>query len=401
MLGDLESKTKKLEISISEIAEKIQSNEPIELSHVIIKGDLDIVKLKLAKENGLCIVNSQIKITDSEIEGDLAFSEALFKRKIYFKSTQLNGTVDYRGALFVEGADFSGSVFNRDATFGRANFRGDANFFESVFNGNANFNGIYLEGETKFNGSIFNGIVEFTDSRFKEKANFRGSMFNKRAAYFNGSYFYKDANFSRTRFGDIADFNANYYMALNLDESKFYSMRLSKAVFGRDALISLKFSDFVRIDIRWDTIKDKIKYDGTAYSLLVKNFNHLELFDDADNCYYYYRTVRRKEHLNGVRKLLDYFAWMAYGYGVRPVNPLILSLVLFLVSIFVFMSGFGLQEPFNSMLKATYLSVFVFTSSPKTDPLTGLYILWGIIERIAGWLLMACFLVVLAKKTLR
>jgi hypothetical protein len=98
---------------------------------------------------------------------------------------------------------------------------------------------------------------------------------------------------------------------------------------------------------------------------------------------------------------LDYVAWIAYGYGVRPGNPLILSLGLFLISIIVFVSGFGLLEPLKSLANATYLSVFVFTSSPKTDPLTGIYAFWGIIERIVGWLLMASFLVVLAKKTVR
>ncbi len=124
----------------------------------------------------------------------------------------------------------------------------------------------------------------------------------------------------------------------------------------------------------WESIKDHIQFDGSAYLALVKNFNNLELFNDADQCYYQYRTVRRKEHLEGIiPKLLDYVAWIAYGYGVRPGNPLILSLGLFLISIFIFLLGFGLQEPLGSMINATYLSVFVFTSSPKTDPLTGLY----------------------------
>jgi hypothetical protein len=165
--------------------------------------------------------------------------------------------------------------------------------------------------------------------------------------------------------------------------------------------ILLRFSEFSRLEVRWESIRGKIEYDGSTYLALVRNFNNLELFNDADECYYY-RTVRRKEHLKGIiPKLLDYFAWIAYGYGVRPGNPLILSLCLFLISLFIFVSGFGLQEPFGSMMNATYLSVFVFTSSPKTDPLSGFYGVWGMIERIVGWLLMACFLVVLAKKTLR
>ena len=168
-----------------------------------------------------------------------------------------------------------------------------------------------------------------------------------------------------------------------------------------ESLLLLNDAEFDRLIVRWHSIKDhlmKDKFDpaineDAVYLSLIKGFKELGWFDDADKCYYYYRTVRRKEILEGLMpKLLDYIAWIAYGYGVRPGNPLILSLVLFLISIIIFVSGFGLQEPLESIINATYLSVFVFTSSPRTDPLTGFYGIWGMIERIAGWLLMACFL---------
>jgi hypothetical protein len=262
----------------------------------------------------------------------------------------------------------------------------------STFNGKANFRSIF-----------FDASIDFTNTTFSRNANFGSASFSG-GAYFGGVSFNGDAFFSRSRFDYIVYFNAKFCKRINLDESKIYSMHLSEATFENASTISLRFSDITRLEVQWKSIRDKIEYDGTAYLLLVKTFNNLELFNDADECYYQYRTFRRRrgESLEGIiPKLLDYVAWIAYGYGVRPGNPLILSLGLFLISIIVFASGFGLKEPLGSVINATYLSVFVFTSSPKTDPLTGLYGIWGMIERIAGWLLMACFLVVLAKKTLR
>jgi len=382
------------EIPACEILDKIQTGEPVEYDHVIIKGDLNLNELNLPTEHVVLtefqaktlmlfeesiVVTSPIIFTNSKFDGNLNFSDHLFKNPIEIKYTEFGGEALFIGAIFNGKTDFSGAIFGRVARFWGATFSEKADFSKITFGEMANFRGAIFSREARFWGATFRKDSDF------EKATFNG-----------------EANFIRSRFDDIANFNATFSGVLDLEESKIYSMHLSNAIFENTSIISLRFSDFVRLEIRWKSIRDKIKYDGSAYLALVRNFNSLELFNDADECYYQYRTVRRKENLNGIiTKLLDYVAWIAYGYGVRPGNPLILSLGLFLISIFVFVSGFGLQNPLGSMINATYLSVFVFTSSPKTDPLTGLYGIWGMIERIAGWLLMACFLVVLAKKTLR
>ena len=179
--------------------------------------------------------------------------------------------------------------------------------------------------------------------------------------------------------------------------------------FGIDWVSTTKFEKIDGKTIKASTEKDSLSLKLNAKKtevILEINDGRIDNFiaklRDNDLNIFEIINKTRKEHLNEIlTKLLDYVAWITYGYGVRPGNPLILSLILFVISIFIFMYGFGLQEPLGSITQAIYLSVFVFTSSPKTDPLTGFYGIWGMIERIAGWLLMACFLVVLAKKTLR
>jgi uncharacterized protein YjbI with pentapeptide repeats len=357
MVEDLEGGAVLTEIPASEILDKIQRGKLVDYDRVTIKGDLDISKLDLQKEGEKLCVDSLIIINNSQINGAVVFRGTIFRQAISFVSTQFCGNADFWAATFSELATFQSVTFSGNADFSVAKFIREANFSSAKFIREANF----------------------------QAATFRG-----------------EALFKRSRFDDIVDFNARFCNRLDLSESKIYSMRLSKASFENASIISLVFCDFSRLEVRWDSIRDKIEYDGSAYLALVKNFNNLELFDDADECYYHYRTVRRKEQLRWIMpKLLDYVACMAYGYGVRPRNPLILSLVLFLIYIPIFMSGFGLHDPLGSIVNATYLSVLVFTSSPKTDPLTGLYGIVGMLERIAGWLLMACFLVALAKKTLR
>ena len=179
--------------------------------------------------------------------------------------------------------------------------------------------------------------------------------------------------------------------------------------FGIDWVSTTKFEKIDGKTIKASTEKDSLSLKLNAKKtevILEINDGRIDNFiaklRDNDLNIFEIINKTRKEHLNEIlTKLLDYVAWITYGYGVRPGNPLILSLILFVISIFIFMYGFGLQEPLGSITQAIYLSVFVFTSSPKTDPLTGFYGIWGMIERIAGWLLMACFLVVLAKKKLR
>ncbi|OPY52075.1 MAG: hypothetical protein A4E49_02024 [Methanosaeta sp. PtaU1.Bin112] len=389
------------EIPASEILNKIQKGEIIEYDHVIVRGDLDIKKLNLTFENGKYLVNSKIKINNSQITGVFLFEHTIFDRTISFDSTQFNGDVYFRGAQFNEEAHFNDANFSKNVYFSGSQFKGDANFFQSQLKGDAYLNGVTFCGDAIFRGSLFKRIADFQESHFNKDAYFRGAQFEGRV-YFREAQFKGDAKFTRSRIDNIADFNAIFSNNLAFDGSRIYSMILSEAVFERNVTISLKSSDFVRLEVRWDPIRDKIIYDDITYLFLVKNFNYLGQFDDADDCYYKYRTDKRKMHLKGIiPKLFDYIAWIAYGYGVRPSNPLILSFGLFIISVVIFISGFGLQELPGSIMNAMYLSVLVLTSSPKTDPLTGLYNVWGMIERITGWLLMSCFLVVLAKRTLR
>jgi uncharacterized protein YjbI with pentapeptide repeats len=403
----------RIPISANWVLERIQGGKDVRLKNAIIKGDLIVDKTTMPKKNRISSIFSQIKITNSQIEGMLSFAQNIFKKPVDFSGSEFSAKAYFDQIAFEGEANFDRTKFIDQASFGETNFNGITYFTGAIFSGDAIFGYAKFSRYADFSRAKFSRKTIFSAAVFRDFAGFEGATFNgideparfittffSGATGFNGATFSGEADFNGARFDNIVNFGAIFHKRLNFENSKIYLMRLSRATIN--STISLKFSEFNRLEVRWAFIRGKIEYDGTAYLSLVKNFNNLELFSDADECYYQYRTLRRKEHLKGIiPKLLDYVAWIVYGYGVRPGNPLILSLSLFLISVFIFASGFGLQEPLGSIMNATYLSMFVFTSSPKTDPLTGFYGIWGMIERIAGWLLMACFLVVLAKKTLR
>jgi hypothetical protein len=152
--NDPENEAELTKIPASEILNKIQKGEHIEYDHVIIKGNIDISKLNLLKENENFIISSKIIITNSHIPGNPFFGKAIFKDTIRFDGSTFSGVVDFYRAMFSE----------------------DAYFHDTTFSGNANFNGAMFSGDayltaTKFEGELltFRNAV-FTFSELQEGA---------------------------------------------------------------------------------------------------------------------------------------------------------------------------------------------------------------------------------------
>ena len=371
-----------MEITASEVLAKIEKGDPI--INATIKCDLNPTVLLLSKVNGneKFLITSKIKMINCRFYGEVNFANTIFQEEVDFHNSRFKNGTYFNKSEFKNNANFHGTHFCENAQFNETKFNGVAEFSHARFYGPAYFSG---KGEVPVE---FDEVASFAYAQFDKLAFFSNVKFKKNVA-FNWAQFRKEARFLFSEFGEDADFCESE----SNGKIVFISNSFKKLI--------LKDSEYKKLEVPWVDIQGRLKYDGAAYQALVKNYNNLEWFDDADECYWQYRTTRRKEYLKGIKWAIDLIPWLFYGYGVRPKYPLILSLVVFTLSMMIFMYGFGLQEPVGSMINATYLSVIAFTSNPKTDPLTGWYELVGIIERVAGWLLMASFLVVLAKKILR
>lgn len=394
--------------------------------------------LKLPKEGQNILVKSSIEIKNATFDGAIDFRRATFQKLIIFDLDQFSGLFDIRFSQFNEIAHFTKSLFKKDARFLGSHFNrqvyfdesqftresefaasyfgADVNFMRSHFCRGANFNGSHFEGKTYFLASRFDEDTYFSDITFNDLtlfnrcvfgdyagfakcrfkiANFNGSSF-RGYAEFKDSQFNGDASFVASKFSDRSNFeSASFSGSLAIDNSEIHSMNLF-ATFNKGSSLSLKHSQFYRLEVNWRDIRDKLDYDGSAYLALVKNYNDLEWFEDADNCYQKYRTERRAR-LEGLRKLLDTIPLIAYGYGVHPEYPLAGMVLIFLISAVFY--WFGGQA--HTLKNAFDLSVVILTTTTQIGGLTGTCRFWSIFERILGWMLMSTFLVTLGKKMLR
>ncbi len=365
-----------------------------------LRDGFNVLRLSIKFDN--CTFEGFIDFDNTIFEDDVIFTKCKFNKYAHFKGCEFRKLLNFERSHFKKFADFSysefiaahfiGCTFDLGAHFmisqfnGAALFNGsqckqDISFFRSVFGNFSQFNGSKFDdtdlGESKF------GIVFFDNVKFEGTVNSSNSIFSDFVS-FKGSIFSKSVDFSKTRFGD----------AIDLSKTRFDNAADFRGSFFNGDL-SLNYSNFTIFELPWSLIKGKLSYDIPTYLALIKNYNNLGWFDDADNCYYYYKIKRARE-LKVLNRIMDGISWIAYGYGVRPEFPLITLLVIF----FVFSIFYRLENAadFPEMFK---LSAIILTTTTETGDLIGDCKWLCIIERIAGWLLMASFLVVFARKTIR
>ena len=295
------------------------------------------------------LVCSRIKITNSQIEDEIDFSNTIFRERVdfgktdffsyvNFLGTQFLGHANFNGAYFYGydfipvSSDFTGAKFNgSSADFGDAHFSRGALFTDAQFNGkdvsgtSANFIRAEFIGRVVLGGAF----AQFTNPELFIGApvGFLGAKFSG-GALFREVHFNGDVNFMDAQFSGGADFRG--------------------AQFG--GRLNLTISQFDRFVVRWHELKDTLFYDGPTYLLLVKNFKKLELWDDAESCYYQYRRrAQAKKSWHDWSKLLDIIGWITCGYGTKvwPTVVWILGCVVIFALLFI---GHRLRLDLNTVL---------------------------------------------------
>jgi len=278
-----------------------------------------------------------------------------------------------------------------------------------------------IKGDVFFDHAVFSGLVDFDGTKFTGAANFSGSLFSEDAGFsesefeglagFSRAHFATEANFSRARFND-ADFGrASFDGIFHLVNAKVYTLKLSDAQFAGSSALHLKDFNYSRIDVRWNTIREHIPYNGSVYLMLIKNFRNLEQYEDQDDCYYQYRRERQSRSHKPVAGLFDRLAWLSCGYGVRPSHTVLLSLAIILLFTGVFWAAGALQPDGGSAhIRGTSVSItdaFYFSSmqflgkTPQNFSIAEGYEFFTVIETLLGWILMALFLVTMSRVMLR
>jgi hypothetical protein len=215
-------------------------------------------------------------------------------------------------------------------------------------------------------GSSFN-TADFTSAMFDKEASFDDTQFNG-TTIFNNSRFKDDALFENTIFRDVLYLTRAKY-------DKFY--------------------------IRWASINEqgKLGYDDTAYLLLIKNFKNIGFFEDAYDCYYQYR-IAHLQKVWGPYRIFDVAALGLYGYGVKPLYPLIWAIILILLFWPIYLAlnldmTPGEAFKFSFIVLLSGAGPFLSISSDLSK--AGKYKKLAFAEKILGSILFALFLIALSK----
>jgi len=417
------------------------------INNTKIDGDLVINPSKLNSTKDIIIVNSLIngnfKMSDINLIGDVNFSNTSFNGIIKFERDRFGGEtlfiksklfddVILKDSIFSMDVDFKKSVLNGSISMDNISFLKDVTFKEVQFNKDVWLTGIKFFGEYAifdsscflqnavfqdvtsksifFKYVTFSDLCELKDCTFSEsyfdKCNFIGKN-TKISSKFNGKTIFENANF----FGNVS-FRSSAFDKGQIDFSganfSGYSADFSQVDFSgntimdnisfaavQDKSLILNDSSISCLHIKWDQIKDHLRYNGPAYLALVKNFKELEKFEDADGCYYEYR---RQKMLDPSRDffswILDFISLVTCGYGVRLSNTIGLSMLWILIFTLLFYR----HEIFRDALLFSFITFLQLPRSDKYNEMIKRHEYAIIIEQILGWCMMALFIVVLTRK---
>ena len=456
-------------ISANWVLRRIQEGKNVRLKNAQIEGDIDLDKLDLPTEpfartgyqkdtiklrTECKIISSLIKITNSDFNGTVNFSNCLFKADAWFNGATFSSDAGFWGTIFSGDAWFYGATFSSDAwfdgaTFSRyarfngatftgyarfkgATFSGDAWFYGATFSSHAWFDGATFSSDAWFYGAIFNGYARFSDATFNGHAGFNGATFSS-DAWFNGAIFNGNVEFSRSEIKDI-----------------YFYQKQDNSYVKIKGLIYLDFMNYNRFCVRWQILKGHLNYDGATYLSLVKNFRNLELFEDADACYYQYRKESQTKkdwysqdniwidrlllfhekvimpafnrvqnffdwlnkqppilqmHRFNWSKLGDHVSWISCGYGLKvwPMVIWIAGSILFFALVYNAFGGVSNYPGNVSPIDNIYFSTFALAGRPPPGNLSAegswKYVVLG--ENLLGYMFLALFVVVLGRKVVR
>jgi len=324
------------EITGADIASEISLGNNVSMENEKIKGDIIIINRTTCKP---------MKIENCEIDGDLVLENSIFRDRVYFKNTTVLGQSSFSHSTFSKLAKFEKSRFKgkanfEDASFAEARFN-ESEFLEDAIFRNCSFNSsnkfdfatfnkdaIFTQAEfcdSSFNYASFHGDAYFSHTIFKKNVEFNSVVISGKADFYK-AMFQGDAIFSKLEVSSDVDFsNAEF-----LKEANFYDSRFGGMANFRNAsfkILNLNDVSFNQLYLPWKNAKDNLSCDEYLYLYLINSYKQRGLFDDVDDCYYYFKEHYPQKYPFSIviEPMLNYL----YGWGVRPFRTIFCA-VLFI-----------------------------------------------------------------------
>jgi uncharacterized protein YjbI with pentapeptide repeats len=339
-------------IYAEEIIQMINVGEDVNLYDFHIFGDIDLRTLDIIGNGTKDTIDSRINIINSVIYGSIYFANICFKEPIEIKETKIWGSVDFTYAKLMRNSCFDDTIFYNNSSFIKTIFEDTASFVGTkffavtsfdgaIFNQNVSFESAEFKHNGVFNSAKFENEAAFNEATFYEVASFREGIF-KGSARFIGTIFILDAFFNKSKFiRDVSFRKSKFFRCIDFSEAKI----LREANFTDiiiEGKINLDKCRIKNVNISWDNINNHLIQNDYIYTNLKRNFRELNRADDEDECYLQYRRWILKNRKRKVLWFIDKAADWSCGYGSKPQNLFIISLIIiFIFSVVYYIGGFA------------------------------------------------------------
>lgn len=208
-------------VQASRVIDAIQRGKGVDLSGVVIRGDLlfdvltagpvpeDLKGIAAIESNDVRIVQGAVSIVGSIVHGAIrqqsVQGQLVFRGPVTLTETRFEQTVDLSQSVFMQPLLLSGAIFLRESYFVRARFLSGVIGEKTAFGPHTRFHRARFHGPTTFQQSGFSGLAEFLEVEFDQDVNFSRTYF-KLGSGFSGSRFHGMADFSESLFDREAFF---------------------------------------------------------------------------------------------------------------------------------------------------------------------------------------------------
>ena len=300
------------------------------------------------------------------------FENAVFKKKAYFDSMKVTGTLFFERAIFEGEARFVGVRVGLKATFRHATFRSETSLEVmdvvsdllcdyATYEHDASFLGVQVGGATTFRGATFRKSADFDGMEVRgglvcDRATFEGK------AKFRGVKVNGEARFVGARFKDSWLLNRAHLATFRVENelAEWPSRDPSRQFQRKASRVDLRELTYDQIFVYWHPFLDlQDPFDHQPYVQLERIMRNMGQDDEADSVFYRRRLragnriwhrlkkrFRSRESLGDlVRGTGDLFLRVVAGYGVRPLRTLVWITLIPIITWLFFYSSPGSVHP--------------------------------------------------------
>lgn len=296
---------------------------------------------------------------------------------------------------------FHGLTFNQAACFDHARFESSAGFSSVTFKNFAAFNKVVFEEDAVFTKATFRGEANFADAEFRSDAVFIKTSFEE-DAHFIGASFEASVNWFAGCMGTLTVSRPWWQFRRQQHSSRCPWWQLWKRW---PLLVPFPFREREQGAAMYRTAKQCAQDSGDYRSAGDYHYYEQCAVEHGQRKRTEYRPWRRAfwfEPNNPLHCWLEFiFARCLFGYGEKPIRVLATGILVIFLCTAVYWASGGIAGTWR-FTDCLYFSAVTFTTLGYGDFEPAAHMRWlAGLEAFSGAVLMALFVVALAKKYAR